>query len=53
MNVVGVAPDFYWLTFEVPAYSTEITVKFIFIRRMDKWFTVFGAEHQMYIVFYE
>lgn len=51
--MICISSDFYWVTFQVFADSSHITVKLAFIRRVNERFTVFGAEHDMHVVFYE
>jgi hypothetical protein len=40
------------MAFEIVAYSTQVGVKFKFIRRMNDWSAVFGAEDDMYVILY-
>ena len=53
MNMVGVAANFYYLTVEFVANATEVAMQFCFYGWVYQWLTVFGAEYDMDIVFYE
>lgn len=52
MNMVIVAADFYWRTFQCFTNSTNVAVKFIFYRFINKRLPVFCAEDNVYIVLY-
>lgn len=51
--MVGIAANFYNCAFEFITYTTEIGVQFRFYRWVYQRLTVLGAEHDVYVVFYE
>lgn len=53
MNMVGVTTNFYDLTLERIANTTEVAMQFCLYGRMYEWRTVFRAEYDMDIIFYE
>ena len=52
MNMVIVAADFYWRTFQCFTNTTDVAVKFFFYRFINKWLTMFCTEDNVYIVLY-
>lgn len=53
MNVVGIAANFYALTFQAIADAAKVGMEFGFYRGMYKRLPVFGAKYEVYVVFYE
>ena len=53
MNMVGVTANFYYLTVEFVTNASEVTVQFCFNWWVYQRLTVFGAEYDVDIVFYE
>ena len=51
--MIGVATYFYHRAFEFITDTTEIGVQFCFYRLVYQRFPVFGAEYDVYIIFYE
>jgi hypothetical protein len=51
--MVGVSTHFDNGAVEFIADAAKISVQFCFYGWMYQWFTVFGAEHEVYIIFYE
>ena len=52
MDMVGVTAYLNDMTVEFVANATEVTVQFCFHGWVYQRLTVFGAEYDMYIVFY-
>ena len=51
--MVGIAANLYWRALQGIAYTTEITMQFMFIRWMNERFPAFGAEYDVDVVSYE
>ena len=53
MDMVGVATNFYYMTFKLVTDATKVAVQFFLYRWMYQRLAILGAEYDMYIVFYE
>ena len=51
--MVGISTHFNYMTFEVVAEATEVTMEFCFYGRINKVFSVLRAEDDVNVVFYE
>ena len=51
--MVCIAAYFYYRTAESVADATKVGVQFSFYRWVYQRFAVFGAENEVYVVFYE
>ncbi len=52
MHMIRKASYFNRLTFEIFTDASEVVVQFLFVRWCDHGCPMFGAEHDMDVVFY-
>lgn len=53
MDMIGIAPDFEYMTFQLIAYTSEVSVQFFFYRRVDEMLTVLGTEDDVDVILRE
>ena len=52
MYMIGVTANFYYMTFELVANASKVTMQFLFHRWVNEMFPMFGAEYDVYIILY-